>query len=697
MAAHGFTFCITNGHTKKEFSATHKHGRAKGRISDIDELANTLALYERANVKAFAPGGAVILDIDKHGADGLATLASAGHEIPQTLTETTPTDGQHLYYLLPDDCVGWVGNLTAAAHKLAGVELMSGPNFGALIAGGIIRGVGNYTLTNDATVAPAPAWIVELIQADMREAERKRIERETRAAALAGAQLITTKNKRTEAWARGAMFKECAALTNTPKGQRNDQLNRAAFVLGQLTPHYLTADEVGRALLAVALRWDGTKESSEARKIDKAIERGATSPRYLTDAEKQDEARGAVGAMRMARANYRGWGGAVMIEPPQPRRNTTTPDSITPKLRRAPLPNVLAVVDAALDRAERVGRIDIELSVRLTAELGRMGKTSAHTALRGAAAIDLLCLTSEAYESKGNTYTLNIAGFMELLRGGIDTTGANDITEQLSSKSHNWDKIAGGDKEDYDKTGQIHTTHPRMLICPSCETLDEGGKNAPIGAVVGAEAVTLATVGRWVDLGAFERAFNRVWRHPETGDEMAHVSYLGLGAGPRVVCEILAKFGPMGADDLMGHTGTKRATLFRQLGKLVDAGILARADGDCYTFTPGANGAVMALVSGGDTSATRHKRRHDRHETERATYHHHLEQKRADDEAKARGDVVTPYDDQPEAEPAATPESMRVILPTVRTGKAERPSERIQAGGATLRGRLVDLALIGGR
>lgn len=684
LAAHGFTFCITNGHTKKEFAATHQHGRAKFRTCDVDELANVLALYERANVKAFAPPGRVILDIDKHSADGFAALANAGHELPPTNTEVSPTDGAHLFYALPNDCAGWAGNLTTAAHGIAGVEIISGANHPVMIAGGIIRGIGEYTLTNEAPIAPAPAWMVEIIRADLRETERKRIERETRIAALGNTQPIPGKTKRTEAWAHGAMFKECAALATVGAGGRNDALIRAAFVLGQLTPHYVSADEVGRALLTVALGWDG-KENTERRKIDKAITRGAASPRYLTDAEKQDESRAAVAAMRRARESYQGWGG---------------------KVENVQMPNILAVVDAALIRAERAGRIDIEMSVRLTAELARMGKTSAHRALFGARSIDLMALTGEAYEAKGSTYTLKISGFMSLLRqmGVSDndtqaettTVGQVDIISVNSPKRQMWDKRAGGDVVEQGEIGQIHTTHPPMLICPTFVALENGTPTLT-------KTVDIATVARWADLGAFELQFNRVWTDDETGDYIGETHYPGVGRGARIVCEALT-VGPLTVREIIErtHSGAfvglssvdakrkiraARRAVERILSRLADVGIVARADGVRYTFAPGADGAVMALVSGGDTSATRHNKRHARHVAQRATYHHYLEQKRA----RARGDVPSPLD-EPQTDEQHLPEHMRVILPTVRTnGNIARPPERIKAG-AILRGRLANLA-----
>ena len=89
LAVRGFSFILTDGHSKKEFARksgakakTHPHSRDT-RFTDPDELMNACALHDdKCNVKAFAPAGYVVLDIDKHKdkGDGFKSLADAGHE-----------------------------------------------------------------------------------------------------------------------------------------------------------------------------------------------------------------------------------------------------------------------------------------------------------------------------------------------------------------------------------------------------------------------------------------------------------------------------------------------------------------------------------------------------------------------------------------------------------------------------------------
>ena len=64
-----------------------------------------------------------------------------------------------------------------------------------------------------------------------------------------------------------------------PVGTRNDQLNRAAFSLGQLVGgEALSLDEVGDALLNTALRI-GLGEAESVQTIKSGLRKGLTAPR----------------------------------------------------------------------------------------------------------------------------------------------------------------------------------------------------------------------------------------------------------------------------------------------------------------------------------------------------------------------------------------------------------------------------------
>ncbi len=80
-------------------------------------------------------------------------------------------------------------------------------------------------------------------------------------------------------YGRAAAAAECAALRLVGEGGRNHALNRAAYRLGQLTPHLLTP-ETARAMLLDAAAAAGLTESESRATVASGLGDGAGNPRH---------------------------------------------------------------------------------------------------------------------------------------------------------------------------------------------------------------------------------------------------------------------------------------------------------------------------------------------------------------------------------------------------------------------------------
>ncbi|MFE3180172.1 bifunctional DNA primase/polymerase [Streptomyces violascens] len=218
-ALHGEAACpgtgpCTDGHRKWEQRAT----------TDTDRIRAT---WERApfNVGiATGPSGLVVVDLDvpkhndKGSADtpcGVTTFAAlcerAGHAVPDTYRVRTASGGQHLYLTAP---VGVrLANTASSLAPLVDTRAWGG----YIVAPGSTTPAGPYEPVGDAPVAPAPAWLVRLLQpVPARPAGPLRLP------AVSGSRA-----------ARAALAAECAVVTTSPDKQRNITLNRCAFKVGR--------------------------------------------------------------------------------------------------------------------------------------------------------------------------------------------------------------------------------------------------------------------------------------------------------------------------------------------------------------------------------------------------------------------------------------------------------------------------------
>lgn len=103
----------------------------------------------------------VVVDVDvKGGKDGnaeLFRLELEGHELPRTLTQSTPSGGTHLIYVVDEPLKQGVDTL--------GVGLDIRSRGGFIVGAGSVLANGEYAI-NEAPIAQAPQWLINRLGAD---------------------------------------------------------------------------------------------------------------------------------------------------------------------------------------------------------------------------------------------------------------------------------------------------------------------------------------------------------------------------------------------------------------------------------------------------------------------------------------------------------------------------------------------------
>jgi len=151
---------------------------------------------------------------DAHGGlDVLKRLAAeAQQRVPATLSVRTPSGGTHLYFHAPNDT-----HLRNTAGKL-GWHIDTRGVGGYVVGPGSVRSDGWYTIIQHAPVAPLPRWLVAALMPT------------TQSAPLL--QHLTDRHR--SRYLQAILAGETEGIVNATPGTRNNALNRAAFILGQL-------------------------------------------------------------------------------------------------------------------------------------------------------------------------------------------------------------------------------------------------------------------------------------------------------------------------------------------------------------------------------------------------------------------------------------------------------------------------------
>lgn len=204
------------------------HG-VKDATTDPAIIRQHWSAHPRANIGIALPPDVVALDIDVKGGvngfDSLAALERAHGPLPATRKVKTPSGGQHLYFSKPagrriKNTVGVRPGLDVRTHG----GYLVGP-------GSVIDGRG-YELLADCKPAPAPAWLLDL---------------------------LAPPAPSRDTYADKAMERAHTAVANAPEGQRNEELNGAAFGLARIAAAdrldwHRAAAQLEQAALAAGLQ-----------------------------------------------------------------------------------------------------------------------------------------------------------------------------------------------------------------------------------------------------------------------------------------------------------------------------------------------------------------------------------------------------------------------------------------------------------
>lgn len=208
---------------------------------------------------------------DAHGV--LHWLASRRHASAtdlDTLTVTTPSGGEHLYFRLPSGL-----EVTSGAGMLSGLgwRLDVRASGGYVVCPPSTRPQGAYVARRHGPIRPAPRWLLEALAAVGKVPSwRPR-------PSAAPAPALPDGAGRRHAYVFRAVEGEVQRVLDATEGTRNVTLNRAAFSLGQLVgAGLLDADAAAGALLTAAGA-AGLPEREAAATVRSGLRAGAQHPR----------------------------------------------------------------------------------------------------------------------------------------------------------------------------------------------------------------------------------------------------------------------------------------------------------------------------------------------------------------------------------------------------------------------------------
>jgi hypothetical protein len=196
------------------------------------------------------------------GLDVLRQLAAeAGASFPRTMAVRTPSGGIHFYFQAPRD------------HHLKNSAGRIGWHIDTRGIGGYVVGPGSvcsgryYVVVDHAPIAPLPTWITELLEP-----------RRPSQPALAP-------RERTGQYLKAILEGEVERVRSAIPGGRNDALNTAAFILGQLVGSGEITEEHARSLLRSASRLhvgvEGFTENELERTTRSGLSAGMQRPRWI--------------------------------------------------------------------------------------------------------------------------------------------------------------------------------------------------------------------------------------------------------------------------------------------------------------------------------------------------------------------------------------------------------------------------------
>jgi len=114
----------------------------------------------RANVAVALPPGVMVLDVDRHGEDGFATLGRLEAEhgpLTRTYTVATGGGGQHRWFAVPTGA-----RVVRRVGVLPGIDVLVGGSGAVVVPPSVRYGGTAYRAVDESPIAPAPGWLVRL-------------------------------------------------------------------------------------------------------------------------------------------------------------------------------------------------------------------------------------------------------------------------------------------------------------------------------------------------------------------------------------------------------------------------------------------------------------------------------------------------------------------------------------------------------
>ncbi|WP_232021777.1 MULTISPECIES: bifunctional DNA primase/polymerase [Pseudonocardia] len=232
---------------------------------------------------ACGPSGIVVIDLDTStepladwggattGREVLDQLtARHGQTLPDTYSTRTPTDGEHLYYRMPE---GLELRNTHGGHGHSLGPLVDTRAAGGFAVGaGSVRPEGAYLVAEHGRIAELPDWLATLLTPPPPPEPRR------------GEPLVLP-TRRANAYVAAILAGETAAVEQAPKGQRQITLLTAARTLGRLVGGgELDADNAHALLLDAAAVHIGVDEFTQVeaeRTVARGMAYGARAPRRI--------------------------------------------------------------------------------------------------------------------------------------------------------------------------------------------------------------------------------------------------------------------------------------------------------------------------------------------------------------------------------------------------------------------------------
>ena len=271
LPLHGIRNCTCT--CGRDCSSPGKHPLVRHGLREATTDTTVIGIWWRrwpaANV-GIATGvasGLAVIDLDGEEAEAsLRRLETLGFQLSPTLTAATGR-GRHLYFMCNRKLPNKTRGLPGVEEELPGIDLRA--EGGYVVAPPSIHANGaTYRWADpEADLALLPSWIKA---------------RERRVIAVPPNRAPTFTGDGTP-YGLAALREEIEVLARTPEGSRNDQLNRAAFALGQLISGGELAEMPTRAALEATASRVGLEPEEIQATIDSGLTSGKREPRRALD------------------------------------------------------------------------------------------------------------------------------------------------------------------------------------------------------------------------------------------------------------------------------------------------------------------------------------------------------------------------------------------------------------------------------